>query len=146
MWAKVPNLRNQHNSSTLGRIKVHFEFVLKASSSRTILWTAISTAGGLEGWFADRVTRRDNQLLFSWGKQETRMAEVVAARNYSFFRFRWTDDEGGPGEYVELRMSFSELTGGYVLEVTDFADEDEEEDAASLWQWHIDKLRRSYGV
>ena len=36
------------------RKKIHLEYLLNATS-KSILWAAISTPTGLEGWFADRV-------------------------------------------------------------------------------------------
>ena len=56
---------------------------------KSILWTAISTPTGLEGWFADRVQSDDKIVSFFWGKTERRDAEIIAVRAYSFIRFRW---------------------------------------------------------
>ena len=68
------------------RQKVHLEYLLNATS-KSILWTAISTPSGLEGWFADRVQSDNKHVTFFWGKTEKREADIVALRAYSFIRF-----------------------------------------------------------
>jgi hypothetical protein len=55
-------------------------------------------------------------------------------------RFHWLDEE--EGTYFELRIIRNELTGNYSLEITDFAEVDEEDDVRSLWDSSIDALRR----
>ena len=125
------------------RKKVHLEYLLNATS-KSILWTAISTPNGLEGWFADRVQSDDKIDTFCWEKTEKRDAEIVAVRAYSFIRFRWLDDEN-PREYFELKMTNSELTNDFVLEITDFTDADEVADLRELWESQVDTLRRTCG-
>ena len=119
------------------------EYLLNATS-KSILWTAISTPTGLEGWFADQVLSDNKTVTFCWGKTERRSAEIVALRAYSFIRFRWLDDENERG-YFELKMTNSELTNDFVLEVTDFATADEADDLRELWESQVETLRRTCG-
>lgn len=125
------------------RKKIHLQYLLNATS-KGILWSAISTPTGLEGWFADRVQSDDETVAFFWGKTEERDARIIAIRAYSFIRFRWLDDEH-EHEYFELKMTNSELTNDFVLEITDFAGADEAEDLRELWDSQIDTLRRTCG-
>lgn len=125
------------------RVKIHREYLLNATS-RNILWTAISTPTGLEGWFADKVQSNDKNVTFFWGKTERREAEITAVRAFSFIRFRWLDNEH-EREYFELRMTNNELTNDFVLEVTDFASADEAEDLYELWNSEVETLRRTCG-
>lgn len=125
------------------RQKIHREYLLNATS-KSILWSAISTPTGLEGWFADRVQSDDKTVSFFWGKNEKRDAEIIAVRAYSFIRFRWLDDEN-VREYFELKMTNSELTNDFVLEITDFTDEDDVDDLRELWDSQVDTLRRTCG-
>lgn len=128
---------------TMDRQKIHLEYLLNATS-KSILWSAISTPTGLEGWFADRVQSDEKKVAFFWGKTEKREAEIVAMRAYSFIRFHWLDDEN-ERDYFELKMSNSELTNDYVLEITDFADADEVTDLEELWESQVETLRRTCG-
>lgn len=125
------------------RKKIHLEYLLNATS-KSILWSAISTPTGLEGWFADRVQSDDKIVDFFWGKTEKRTAEIVAVRAYSFIRFRWLDNEI-PREYFELKMTNSELTNDFVLEITDFAAANEVDDVRGLWESQVETLRRTCG-
>ncbi len=125
------------------RVKIHKEYLLNATS-RNILWTAISTPTGLEGWFADKVQSDDKNVIFFWGKTERREAEITALRAFSFIRFRWLDNEH-EREYFELRMTNNELTNDFVLEVTDFSPADEVEDLHELWNSEVETLRRTCG-
>ena len=125
------------------REKIHLEYLLNATS-KNIIWSSISTPSGLEGWFADKVLSNDKIVSFFWGKIEKREAEIIAIRAYSYIRFRWLDDEN-EREFFEIRMSNNELTNDYVIEVTDFADEDEVVDQKELWDSQIDTLRRNCG-
>lgn len=123
--------------------KIHLEYPLSATS-KNILWAAISTPTGLEEWFADRVILTDKQATFTWGKTEERVAEIVGHRVYSFIRFHWLD-EPNEHEYTELKMNCNELTGDFMLEITDFVEEDEKSDMEELWNSQVAKLRRTCG-
>lgn len=125
------------------REKVHLEYPLNATS-KSILWSAISTPSGLEGWFADRVENKDKEYIFYWGKSENRSAELLSQRPFSYIRFRWLDSEFEQ-EYVELKMNYSELTNDYVLEIIDFTFAGEEDDLQELWDSQVDTLRRTCG-
>ena len=125
------------------RQKVHLEYLLNATS-KSILWTAISTPSGVDGWFADRVQSDNKRVPFFWGKTEKREADIVALRAYSFIRFKWRDVES-PREYFELKMTNSELTNDFVLEITDFADVAEVADVRELWDSQVETLRRTCG-
>lgn len=127
----------------MGREKIHLEYTLKANA-KNIIWAAISTPAGLEEWFADSVLSDNKTVTFHWGKTEVREAEIIAIRAFSNIRFRWLDDEYEK-EYFEIRMTNNELTNDYVLEVTDFADEEEVADLTELWNSQIDRLKRAFG-
>jgi len=124
--------------------KIHIEQLLNATS-RNIIWSTISTPIGLESWFADRIKVTDKTFTFIWGKTEIREAEIIAIRANSFIRFHWLDDDDEK-TYFELKMNYNELTGDYVLEITDFADPEELDDQKELWNSQIDALRRSSGM
>ncbi len=124
--------------------KIHIEYLLKATS-RNILWNAISTPIGMEDWFADRVQIKDKTYTFTWGKTEERTAEMIGTRTHSFVRFHWVDDEDMKS-YFEFKMNYNELTGDYVLEITDFVDSEEVSDQQELWDSQIDTLKRACGM
>ena len=111
--------------------KIHLEYLLNATSKNIL-------------WFADKVVSDDKTVTFCWGKTEQRQAGIVAIRAYSFIRFHWLDDEN-ERDYFEIKMSYNELTGDYVLEITDFSEADEADDLKELWDSQVSKLRRTCG-
>lgn len=123
--------------------KIQIEYPLNPASGN-ILWSAISTPAGLQRWFADEVNRDGKLFSFRWGKAERRTAELVSSRADSFMRFHWTDEE--PRTYFELKIYYIELTNDHTIEITDFADNGEEEDLKNLWNSQIEELRRVCGV
>ena len=136
-------MATQLNNEIMEKQKIHLQYPLNATS-KTILWNAISTPSGLEGWFADGVQSDNKTVTFFWGKTESRSAEIIAVRAYSFIRFRWTDLKNSR-DYFEFRMSNSELTNDFTLEIIDFAAENEVDDACELWNSQVETLRRACG-
>jgi uncharacterized protein YndB with AHSA1/START domain len=123
--------------------KLHLEYLLNATS-KNMIWSSISTPAGLEEWFADKAISDDKTVSFQWGKTEKRIAEIMAIRAFSFIRFRWLDADH-EREYFEFKMVYSEITGDYILEITDFVPSDETGDQMDLWNSQVGKLKRTYG-
>ena len=121
------------------KTKVVLEYVL-SSQSVPMIWDAIATAPGLTSWFADDVRADGRNFSFVWGKHESREAELINCRQNTYVRFHWLDE--APGTYFEMRILKNDLTLNYTLEITDFADSDDEDDVRSLWDTSMDALRR----
>lgn len=136
-------MATQLNNEIMEKQKIHLQYPLNATS-KTILWNAISTPVGLESWFANSVQSENKTVTFFWGRTESRSAEIIAVRAYSFIRFRWIDLKKSR-DYFELRMSNSELTNDFTLEIIDFAAENEVNDMRELWDLQVETLRRVCG-
>ena len=128
----------------MGKEKIKMEYMLKGGSGN-VIWSIISTPSGLETWFADKVTAKEQVYPFQWGKTETRQAEVVHCRTNQFIRFHWLDDEEKKS-YFELKIVYNELTEDLMLEVSDFAETTEIDDIKDLWDSDIEKLKRTSGL
>jgi len=122
--------------------KIHLEYVFD-KVSKSSLWNHLTTPTGLSDWFADDVSIKDNIFIFSWNKFEEE-AEQLEYVNQSHVRFRWLEKEDDT--YFEFRIHTVEITGAIALEIIDFADEDEKEDATNLWDSQIKGLKRSLGI
>ena len=72
------------------------------------------------------------------------MAEVIGMNPLSYIRFHWLDDDDD--SYFEFRLHKTELTGDWILEITDFAEEDEMKNAITLWDTQVKTLKRRLGV
>ena len=123
--------------------KFNIEFIFDKASKNS-LWDYISTASGLAGWFADSVAVDGKLFTFQW-KNYSNEAEVTGMFPYNFIRFHWLEDEN-PATFFEFRLQKIELTGGIMLEITDFAEESEKEDAVALWETQIKTLKRMLGL
>ena len=97
-----------------------------------MLWNAISTASGLQGWFADKVTIVHKLCTFQWGEEETRQATILYIQPGCCIRFRWKDEDE-PGCFFEMKLTNDELTNDLMLEITDFAEPGEEDEQKELW-------------
>ena len=84
------------------KTKVVLEYVL-SSQSVPMIWETIATAPGLTSWFADNVQADGKNFQFTWGKHESRVAELINCRQNTYVRFHWLDDE--PGTYFEIRIA-----------------------------------------
>ena len=61
-------------------------------------------------------------------------------------KFRWLDENGEESEYFfEIKIMEDEITKDVSLIITDFAEEDEVEDAKELWIAQLENLRRVIG-
>jgi uncharacterized protein YndB with AHSA1/START domain len=123
--------------------KFHIEFVFD-KASRNSLWDYISTATGLSEWFADSVVVDGKIFIFQW-KNYANEAEVIGFSPYNYIRFHWLEDEN-PVTFFEFRLQKIELTGGFLLVITDFAEKHEHEDAVALWETQIKTLKRVLGI
>lgn len=135
----LTNIDIMNDKISTTKNKVVLEYTLSATSV-PMIWDAIATAPGLAAWFADSVSMSGKQFEFVWGKHEARIAELINSRQGTYVRFHWLDEDDGT--YFEMRIVRNDLTGNYILEITDFADLDEEDDVRSLWDSSIDALKR----
>ena len=71
---------------------------------------------------------------------------MISKKKDEFVKFRWLEaEEEGEDTFFELRIRMDDLTGENSLLITDFADDDEVEDAKDLWEAQVTKLRRVLG-
>ena len=119
------------------------------STSANIIWKLISTEGGLGRWIADEVKEDDGKFSFRWGDEwshhEKRTASTLEKVRNSHIRLQW-DDETDPEAYLELRIVKTEVTGGYLLHVTDYALPEDVESLYDIWDQNFEQLRTSTGL
>lgn len=125
-------------------MKNKFELEYTINSSPKVLYNRLSTPEGLAEWFADDVTLDGKTYTFYWEGTE-QQAEVVVKKNNKYIRFRWINDEDDK-TYFEFRITQDELTGDVSLLITDFAEEDEKDDAVDLWDTQIAELKHVIGL
>jgi uncharacterized protein YndB with AHSA1/START domain len=121
-----------------------FELEYPMNTSPEILFTRLSTPGGLSEWFADDVNLDGKVFTFFWGSTE-QQAEVVMKKENKYIRYRWLED-ADKKTYFEFRITRDDLTGDVSLLITDFAEEDEKNDSIDLWDTQIAKLKHAIGI
>lgn len=122
------------------KIKYQLEFVVKSSPS--LLFTYISTPSGLGQWFADNVNSRGELFTFIWDGSEEH-AKLLSKKNNHSIKFKW--DEAEDDTFFELRVQIDDLTQDVALIVTDFAYEDELDEAKLLWETQVGNLHAIIG-
>jgi uncharacterized protein YndB with AHSA1/START domain len=122
--------------------KIVLEYTI--NSSPRVLYTRLSTPGGLAEWFADDVNLKGNVFTFIWDGVEQK-AVVIQKKENKYIRFQWID-EADKNTYFEFRINIDELTGDVALVVTDFVEEDDKEDSIELWNTQISELKHTLGL
>jgi uncharacterized protein YndB with AHSA1/START domain len=112
------------------------------NSSPKVLYSRLSTPGGLAEWFADDVNLRDGIYTFEWDGSE-QQAEVSQAKDNKYIRFKWIDE---PDAYFEFRINVDEITKDVALVITDIIDPDEIEDTTELWNSQVSELKHIIGL
>lgn len=126
----------------MNKVKFEIEFPIHASSS--MLYQLFSTPSGLEEWFADKANSRGKIITFYWDDSEEQ-ALIVSKKNGERARYKWMESEGDES-YFEFRIQVDEITKDVSLMITDFAEEDEIEEAKMLWKNQIDELKHGIGA
>lgn len=122
------------------RVSFDMEFIFRASP--TILYRFITTPSCLIRWFCDEVDILGDDYTFVWNGAEER-AVLVDDIEDERLRFQW--EHAPEEEYLEFRFYKSPVTNETILEITDFADEDEVDEQQELWANQIKKLRIETG-
>ncbi len=122
------------------KIKFELEFVIQASPQ--LLFQYLSTPSGLSEWFANNVNSRGEIFNFIWDSSEEE-ARLLKRKSDEFVRFAWSDNEDD--SYFELKIIVDEITKDVSLFITDFAEEDELEEAKLLWKNQVADLKQVLG-
>ena len=125
----------------MAKKKFQLEFTLNTSPK--LLYTRLSTPSGLAEWFADNVQLDGKNFVFIWDNAE-QVARLLMKKANEYIRFQWLDDDSDT--FFEFRITKDELTGDVALLISDFAEEDEIEDATDLWESQVNDLRRAIGL
>ena len=123
------------------------EFVIEYDfqSSPQLLFQYLSTASGLSEWFSDDVNYRGEKYTFFWGDSEE-YARVLSKKINEKIKFQWINGDDDEEDYFfEFKIQMDEITKDVSLIITDYADEDEQEEAKLLWDSLISDLKQVLG-
>ena len=126
--------------------KYQLEFEIKASPR--ILYPYISTANGLEGWFAEKCNTRDNvNFIFEW-EGTTEKAKLISRKENQSARFKWIEDGNSNAKedsYFEMEIQQDEITSDVALIVTDFSTDEDKEEDVMIWESQVHELMHIIG-
>ncbi len=132
----------------MDRYKLSIERELK-SKSVNIIWPLLSTPEGMSKWLADKVKLSGDNLTFTWGNprghHEIRTAKILEKKDFSHIRIKW-NEERFENTFIELRIQKSDITGDYILIITDFSIDGDLQTLRDIWEANLDTLRRSTGI
>lgn len=122
------------------KIKFEIEFVIQASPQ--LLYQYVSTPSGLSEWYADNVNSRGEIFTFIWDGAEEQ-AKMLKRKSDEFVKFTWVENDDD--SYFEMRIIVDEITKDVSLFITDFAEEDEVDEAKMLWENQVSDLKQVLG-
>ena len=62
-----------------------------------------------------------------------------------YIKIMW-EDETDPEAVIELRMTRNDITGDFVLHVTDWAEPDDVDSLEDIWDQNFEQLHRTCGL
>lgn len=135
------------NKVEMAKRKFEFEFEINASGK--LLYPYIATPGGLEEWFADNVIiDADKNYNLVWD-EEDHFAKIASQKMHKHVKFEFLDDSKKPIEdpnYIEFTLAKNEMTETYYLQISDYCEEDNEEDELyELWESMVNELKSIVG-
>ena len=127
----------------MGKYKFITEFEFKASPK--VLFPYISTASGLQEWFAAKVFTRGDSVSFDFlWDNESHPARLSVNRLNKMTRFDFLNDEQR-GNFVEFKLELSEMVNSTFLKITDNSDNEDATDLQDMWEGMVYKLKEIVG-
>jgi uncharacterized protein YndB with AHSA1/START domain len=129
-------------------VKNKFTADYQINASKKIVFQYLSTASGLEEWFADQVRiNEDKHFIFNFD-DEDHYARLVAIRTNSHVKFEFYDPkrtDETDNSSVEFKLDENELTQTLFLKVMDYSDVYDEEELTAIWEGMVNKLKEIIG-
>lgn len=117
------------------------EYPIKCSPS--ILFSFLSTASGLQEWFADLVSERDGIFSFSWNGSDPDKAKLLEQSEDKSVRFQWLNESSD--EYFEFDIEKAEISNQTILIIKAFAEKNDIKDDSLMWDHQVKDLFRRLG-
>ena len=77
---------------------------------------------------------------------QRRKCQIISQKKGELVRFQWTEDiEDDIKSFFQMRIKIDELTNDVALIITDYAEEDEIDEAKLLWENQISDLKMVIG-
>ncbi|MBT31802.1 MAG: ATPase [Thalassobius sp.] len=136
----------------MAKFKYVAEYEINAAVK--MLYPYISTASGLQEWFADEVNvMGDKKFHFIWDG-ELYIARIISRRTNISIKYllsnersngRSAEGEEEDHAYLEFKIDFNEMTQTSFLRVTDYSEMDDLDELQELWDQLIGNLKEILG-
>ncbi len=124
----------------------HFEFEFEIKASPKVLYPYLTTASGLQQWFADKVTVQNSQNFNFYWDDASHPATLVSSKSNKSVKFQFQNSDQTENSSIELILEVSELSNTTYLKVIDRASKfKSDNDATELWDYLTDKLKEIVG-
>jgi uncharacterized protein YndB with AHSA1/START domain len=128
----------------MSKNKFVIEYELKASAK--MLFPYLSTASGLQQWFAAKVNYKPDQSFDFYWDGENHPAKLHSSRLNKSIRFDFlTSDIEKDQSYLEFKLDVGELSQSTFLKITDYTDNQDNDELESVWEGLINGLREIVG-
>ena len=123
------------------------EFEITASVK--MLFPYLSSAAGLQEWFADEVNIIGDKLLDIVWDGVSHPAKIISKRinhhiKYQFMKPAAVEDP--EPQFLEFRLDYNEMTQTSFLKIIDYSDMDNEDDLSELWDGLVETLKEKIGA
>ena len=118
------------------------------NASKKIVYTYLSTASGLQEWFADKVRiDEDKNYIFNFD-QEDHYAKLNIVKANLHVRWDFFDPKSSGSHkesYIEFKLDEAELTQSLFLKVVDQSNFYSLDELEGIWDGLITKLKGTIG-
>lgn len=129
-------------------VKNKFIADYQINASKKIVFHYLSTASGLEEWFADEVRiDEDKNYIFNFDNEDHH-ARLSSLRSNLHVKFDFFDPKGSEEadhSFIEFKLEENELTQSLFLKVIDYSNDYEDEELQAIWDGMIGKLKEIIG-
>jgi hypothetical protein len=124
--------------------KIEQEYLLKTSVK--VFENLIFTPNGLSEWFAEEVSVKEDIYNFHWDGSDEK-ARLISYKPGQHIKWIWLEDEENELDtYFEISYKVDEMTKTLVLNIVDYATEEDYEEVEMLWEASVQELKRVLGA
>lgn len=129
-------------------VKNKFVADYQINASKKIVFHYLSTASGLEEWFADEVKiNEDKNYIFNFDSED-HYARLASQRSNSHVKFEFYDPKNADesdNSFIEFKLEENELTQTLFLKVIDYSDGYDGDELVAIWEGMIGRLKEIIG-